>query len=243
MSTHTSDPSLARYALVQMLALLSIITFVGVIALPDFTTGARTINVNRAAGPLSRKTEFLLVDETYRDHVSSIGGGRDAGEVEPIASFLWPSAPRMLQLGFGIVLTGMISGLAAIDLSRMILPDRLNLKLGALGLGQNFGVGLPHPSDGLLGSLVGVTVLFEMAEAFRKLRGIDGLGLGDQKFIAAAELRIGWPGLPLMLLVAAASALTFALVRAAANKAFDPGRGSRSARSWGSAPWRHGWQW
>jgi leader peptidase (prepilin peptidase) / N-methyltransferase len=142
---------------------------------------------------------------------------------EPIMSILWLSAPLMLQLGFGILLVGMISALAAIDLSRMILPDRLNLMLGAIGLGQDFALGLPRPVDGLLGSLIGAALLSAMAAAFRRLRGIDGLGLGDRKFVAAAGLWIGWQGLPLTLMIAAASALSFVLVRAAVNKEFDPG--------------------
>jgi leader peptidase (prepilin peptidase)/N-methyltransferase len=141
---------------------------------------------------------------------------------EPIMSVPWISAHLMLQLGFGILLAGTISVLAAIDLRRMILPDRLNLTLGAIGLGQDFALGLPRPIDGLLGSLIGAASLSAIAVAFRRLRGIDGLGLGDQKFVAAAGLWIGWQGLPLMLMIAAASALSFALVRAAINKEFDP---------------------
>jgi leader peptidase (prepilin peptidase) / N-methyltransferase len=141
---------------------------------------------------------------------------------EPIMSVPWMSAPLRLQLGFGILLAGTMSTLAAIDLRRMILPDRLNLTLGAIGLGQDFVLGLPRPIDGLLGSLISAASFSAIAAAFRRLRGIDGLGRGDQRFVAAAGLWIGWQGLPLMLMIAAASALRFALVRVTINKEFYP---------------------
>jgi leader peptidase (prepilin peptidase) / N-methyltransferase len=142
---------------------------------------------------------------------------------EPIMSAIGLSAPLMLQLGFGILLVGTISVLAATDLGRMILPERLNLMLGAIGPGQDFALGLPHPIDGLLGSLIGAALLAAVAAAFRKLRGIDGLRLGDQKFVAAAGLWMGWQGLPLTLMIAATAALSFAVARAALNKAFNSG--------------------
>jgi prepilin signal peptidase PulO-like enzyme (type II secretory pathway) len=151
----------------------------------------------------------------------SVKTAQDAMDSEPIMSVIWSADPAMVRLGFGILLAAMITVLAAIDLSRMILPDRLNLMLGAIGLGQDFALGLPRPIDGLLGSLIGAALLAALAASFRKWRGIDGLGLGDQKFVAAAGLWIGWQGLPLMLMVAATSALSFAAARAGHNKEFN----------------------
>lgn len=126
------------------------------------------------------------------------------------------------QLCFGVLLAGVIVTLAAFDIRRMILPNRLNLLLGAIGLAQNIALDLPGLIDGLIGSLVGAGLLYVTAISFRKIRGIEGLGLGDQKFVAAAGLWIGWKDLPLMLLVAAMSALTFIVLSAIARENFDP---------------------
>jgi leader peptidase (prepilin peptidase) / N-methyltransferase len=176
------------------------------------------------AGSVSREATIRLSDTPSQPLWVLNGRTHNAVDIEPIMSIPWPPTPLMLQLCFGIPLAGMIIALAAIDMSRMILPDRLNLILGAIGLGQDFALGLPRPIDGLLGSLIGAASLAAMAAAFRRLRGIDGLGLGDQKFVAAAGLWIGWRGLPLMMMmIAATSALTFALVRAVAHREFDPG--------------------
>ena len=53
------------------------------------------------------------------------------------------------------------------------------------------------------------------------LRGIDGLGLGDQKFAAAAGLWIGWEQITSMLLIASCSALIFVIVRSAKGQKLD----------------------
>ena len=98
----------------------------------------------------------------------------------------------VLKAAFGCLLIGLIVRLAVIDVRRMILPDRLNLALAAGGLVQALVVGEPSPIDAVLGALVAAAALGLIAAVFRYVRGIDGLGLGDQKFVAAAGLWIGW---------------------------------------------------
>ena len=48
--------------------------------------------------------------------------------------------------------------------------------------------------------------------AYRWLRGINGLGFGDVKFVAAGVLWIGIEGIPGLLLIAVASALISLLI-------------------------------
>jgi leader peptidase (prepilin peptidase) / N-methyltransferase len=59
------------------------------------------------------------------------------------------------------------------------------------------------------------------------LRKIQGLGLGDVKFLAAAGLWVGVTGLPLLLLVAALTALVYAGIMQSTGRQLS-GQTSRS---------------
>jgi leader peptidase (prepilin peptidase)/N-methyltransferase len=131
------------------------------------------------------------------------------------------SNPAAIRIIFGCVLNGVIVALAALDLQKMILPDRLNLLLAASGIGQSVVLGSPSPIDAALGGIVGASCLMLIAALFRRWRGVEGLGFGDVKFVAAAGIWTGLQGLPLMLSIASMSALAFVAVRAAWKREFD----------------------
>jgi leader peptidase (prepilin peptidase)/N-methyltransferase len=120
----------------------------------------------------------------------------------------------IVTMAFGSMLTAIVLALAIIDIRKMILPDALNLALGAAGLTHAILIGQPDLVDAVVGSLIGASAFWVIAYSFRRLRGFEGLGLGDQKFMAAAGLWVGWQGLGLMVLVASVSALIFALLQA-----------------------------
>ncbi|HXO69420.1 MAG TPA: A24 family peptidase [Bradyrhizobium sp.] len=132
-----------------------------------------------------------------------------------------PDLLIVLKTGFGCLLVAIIVTMAVIDCRQMILPNRLNFLLAATGIGQAILVGQPDPGDAALGALLGFVVLGGVAALFRQLRGIDGLGFGDQKFSAAAGLWIGWQGIAPMLLIASCSALIFVTIRSAKARKFD----------------------
>ena len=127
----------------------------------------------------------------------------------------------LTQAAFGCVLVAIVATMAIIDCRRQILPDRLNVLLAATGIGQAILVGQPGLADAALGALFGFAVLGGVAALFRHLRGIDGLGFGDQKFTAAAGLWIGSELIAPMLLVASCSALVFVAVRSVMVQKFD----------------------
>jgi leader peptidase (prepilin peptidase)/N-methyltransferase len=56
---------------------------------------------------------------------------------------------------------------------------------------------------------------------FSYVRGVDGLGYGDLKFVAAAGLWIGWEAIASMLLIASCSALIFVMIRSAREWKLD----------------------
>jgi leader peptidase (prepilin peptidase)/N-methyltransferase len=121
-------------------------------------------------------------------------------------------------LPFGLLcLLGIV--LAWIDIRHGIIPDWLNLAIAGLGLSKLLIVDGPLPGleAACEGAAIGATfwLLRRLYFAFRK---IQGLGLGDVKFLAAAGIWIGVAGLPMLLLVAALTALACAGVMQLAGR-------------------------
>lgn len=111
-------------------------------------------------------------------------------------------------LGWLTCLLGwVLLALALIDLRTYTLPDVLTLALLAAGLGTIAIVDPDRLADHLLGALAGYGVIAALRAAYRWLRGIEGIGLGDAKLLAAAGAWLSWEGLPAVLLVAAACGL------------------------------------
>lgn len=121
----------------------------------------------------------------------------------------------------GCLLITTVVTMAVIDSREMILPNRLNAVLAAGGIVQAVFIGRPDFTDALLGALFGFCALSFIATLFRRARGFDGLGFGDQKFAGAAGLWIGWELISPMLLIASCSALAFSLIRFARSQKFD----------------------
>lgn len=101
--------------------------------------------------------------------------------------------------------------LAFIDIRHGIIPDWLNLTIAGLGLSK--AVMSAGPLAGLEaageGAAIGA-VFWLLRRLYFTVRKIQGLGLGDVKFLAAAGVWVGIAGLPLLLLVAALTALACA---------------------------------
>lgn len=94
-----------------------------------------------------------------------------------------------------------------IDLRHGVLPDPLTLPLIVVGL---VAAALYEPSalsDRGLGAALGYLAFRAVAEAYRRLRGREGLGGGDAKLLAASGAWLGALALPQLILAAAAAAL------------------------------------
>jgi leader peptidase (prepilin peptidase)/N-methyltransferase len=91
--------------------------------------------------------------------------------------------------------------LAVTDLRERLLPNAVTLPGIVAGLVFST-IAPPGLPLALLGVLVGGVVPFAVAEAYRRLRGIDGLGLGDVKMLAMIGAFLGAP-LTLLTLFAA----------------------------------------
>ncbi len=106
-----------------------------------------------------------------------------------------------------IALTWVLATLALIDISVLRLPDPLTLPLIGVGLAISPWLPDPDPVGHLAGAVVGFCALAAIAILYRRVRGRDGLGLGDAKLMAAGGAWLGWQALPTVLLLACGGAM------------------------------------
>ena len=125
----------------------------------------------------------------------------------------------------GALLAGLMLAIAVIDHRRMIIPDELNA-LAFIGGLVTAGVGMEAASVAILQALVRAAVMFTLFFVFRAgyraLRGVEGMGLGDVKLAAVAGVWLDWAFLPIVVEIAALSALAAALYAHFRGDGFDP---------------------
>ncbi len=146
----------------------------------------------------------------------------------------------------GTLLAGCLLGwtclaLGLIDARRFRLPDALTLPLLLAGL---LLTALQQPDrlgDHALACLLGWGCLRLIAWLYRRWRGIDGLGAGDAKLLAASGAWLGLAALPMVVGLGAALTLLAVLARAAWQRrrpagrervAFGPGLASAAFACW-----------
>ena len=91
--------------------------------------------------------------------------------------------------------------LGVIDLRHRILPHVTTLPGTAAGLALSAGLP-PGPGDALAGAAVGAGVLLAIAGLYHRIRGIEGVGMGDVKMLAMIGAFLGWQAVLLTLLMA-----------------------------------------
>jgi leader peptidase (prepilin peptidase) / N-methyltransferase len=101
--------------------------------------------------------------------------------------------------------------LAWIDIRDGIIPDWLNLAIAGLGVVKIMLTGDLSAALEAIGEGIAVGGLFWLLRRlYFSLRGIQGLGLGDVKFLAAAGIWVGIAGIAPVLLIATMAALACA---------------------------------
>ncbi len=111
-----------------------------------------------------------------------------------------------------VVLSSALLLLAAVDIAVLRLPNVVTLPLIAVGLAASAVEALDLGAH-VVGAIVGYGSLFGLSWAFRRLRGRDGMGLGDAKLFAAAGAWLGWRALPLTMVLACLAAFAWLAVR------------------------------
>jgi len=91
--------------------------------------------------------------------------------------------------------------LFAIDLQHRILPNAITLPGIVIGFILSFFLP-PGWRSSLIGLLAGGGVLFAIGEGYYRLRGYEGLGMGDVKMLAMIGAFLGWPLMLVTLVLA-----------------------------------------
>ena len=111
------------------------------------------------------------------------------------------------HFGFGIAAGGALLftwamiALTFIDLDTYYLPDGITLPLLWLGLLLNINGTFAPLSAAVIGAAAGYLSLWAVYWAFRWATGKEGMGYGDFKLLGAIGAWLGWPMLPLTLLL------------------------------------------
>ena len=117
----------------------------------------------------------------------------------------------------GAALALIMLAVAVIDLRLLMIPDELNALAAALGLcavAYEQWQDMPGPAlEALLRGAVTGAFFFTFRFVYRRIRGREGIGLGDVKLAAVAGIWLDWTSLPISVEIAAVAALGFVAAR------------------------------
>jgi leader peptidase (prepilin peptidase) / N-methyltransferase len=128
-------------------------------------------------------------------------------------------ASMAVLLPFGLLCV-LCAAIAWIDTRDGIIPDWLNLAIAGLGLIRIIAIGDLSAAIEAAGEGIAIGgVFWLLRRLYFAYRGIQGLGLGDVKFLAAAGIWVGVAGIPIVLLIATITALACAGVMQLSGRA------------------------
>ncbi|MBI1187122.1 MAG: hypothetical protein GC206_07300 [Alphaproteobacteria bacterium] len=122
--------------------------------------------------------------------------------------------PVLAAASATLALAGLLLIAAAIDIRERRLPDLINAAIFMSGLVATWLLGRDLLAA-LIGAVAGYLAIVAVNALFRRMRGRDGIGMGDAKLLGALGAWVAWWGLPFVVLIAAAAGLAVAAVRRA----------------------------
>lgn len=141
-----------------------------------------------------------------------IPGRLPAAELLGGAIGLWAALAAPTSLAAPTAALGwLLLWLSLVDLRLFLLPDAGTLGLILAGLTLSAAGLTGPPAQHAAAAAAGYIAFAGVGWAYMKLRGVDGLGLGDAKLLAAAGAWTGLAGLLSTLIWASALGLVFAL--------------------------------
>lgn len=131
---------------------------------------------------------------------------------------LFAFGPTWIALAaFGLCAT--LLAMSLIDFDTRYLPDSLTLPLLWAGLIVNLDDTAFVPlREAVIGAIAGYLFLWCVYWLFRLVRGVEGMGYGDFKLLAALGAWLGWEALPQIVLVSAIAGAVFGLVATGIGK-------------------------
>lgn len=141
--------------------------------------------------------------------------------IELVTGLLWLASVRTFGWSWAsvaaIVLSSALVAITFIDLDVWEIPDEISLPgIVVGGLLRPVAFGAPW-WDGVIAAGVGAGALALLRWTFLRLRGVEGMGLGDVKLIAMIGAFVGLKGLLPVLLVSSVAGSTIGLLAMAAG--------------------------
>ncbi|BBQ81945.1 MULTISPECIES: prepilin peptidase [Enterobacteriaceae] len=115
----------------------------------------------------------------------------------------------LIAFPFFIAYVLLSSALCWHDARTGLLPDRLTCPLLWAGLLFQLSLRPANVNDALWGIFAGYGAMAMIYWGYRGLRGREGLGYGDVKYLAALGAWHGWPSLPVLVLTASTMAAIY----------------------------------
>lgn len=106
-----------------------------------------------------------------------------------------------IQAGGALLLTWALVALSFIDFDTQFLPDSITLPFLWLGLAFNLAETYTTTQASVVGAIAGYLALWSVYHLFRLLTGKEGMGYGDFKLLALFGAWLGWPAVPLIVLL------------------------------------------
>lgn len=105
-----------------------------------------------------------------------------------------------------------IAALSIYDFLAYRLPNLLTLSFFLVAVAYAFAASPLAFETHAIGAVAGFAVPVLVNAVYRRLRGRDGIGMGDAKLLAGCGMLVGWPSLPLILAISSILGLGYALL-------------------------------
>lgn len=127
-----------------------------------------------------------------------------------------------LQALAAVVFVWATIALAFVDQDTGFLPDSITLPLLWFGLLVNLSGTFVPLQEAVIGAAAGYLSLWSVNAAFKLIRGVDGMGIGDFKMTAAVGAFLGWKVLFLVITLSAIVGSVFGIAQMlAARRGWD----------------------
>lgn len=191
---------------------------------PIVWTRSRCPNCDHALSAISLVPvlSWLLLAGRCRHCATRISAYYPITEITAFGLAVWAAVTVPDRLVLPSCLLGWtLLTLVITDLRARILPDMLTLAVAFIGI-VTTAIYMPlNLLDHALACLIGFALAWIIAKGYRRLRGREGLGMGDVKLIGSTGAWVGVFGLHSVILIAAFTGLVSAVAYGVYRRDFD----------------------
>jgi len=120
-------------------------------------------------------------------------------------------------LAHHLLFTALLVVLFGTDYDVQRLPDVITLPGIAAGIVLSLVTG-PGPIDAVIGAITGAAVLLFVRWGWKRMTGVDGMGLGDVKMLAMIGAFLGWTQVGVVLFLASLTGAAIGVALAAGGR-------------------------